>query len=126
MEIVSLICQLVVGLGILNVWLLRFNKSTPYRGREATNLKEEFEAYGLPAWSVYVVGIIKVPAAIALLIGIALPALVLPAAAVLAALMLGAVAMHFKVNDAAQKFVPASLVLLLCVVIMVAAPGSTL
>lgn len=126
MEFVTLICQIVVGLGILNVWLLRFNKSTPYRGREATNLKTEFEAYGLPAWSVYAVGVIKVPAAIALLIGIALPALVLPAAAVLAALMLGAVAMHFKAHDAAQKFVPASLVLLLCVVIMVSAPGSTL
>ncbi|TQE96891.1 MAG: DoxX family protein, partial [Spiribacter salinus] len=105
-------------LGILNVWLLRFNKSTPYRGRQASNLKEEFAAYGLPAGSVYVVGVLKVSAAIALLIGIAFPVLVLPAASVMAVLMLGAVGMHFKVKDAPHKFVPASSVLLLCLIVI--------
>lgn len=118
MEVIKIICQLVIGLGILNVWLLRFNKSTPYRGRQASNLKEEFAAYGLPAGSVYVVGVLKVSAAIALLIGIAFPVLVLPAASVMAVLMLGAVGMHFKVKDAPHKFVPASSVLLLCLIVI--------
>ncbi|TVP77187.1 MAG: DoxX family protein [Puniceicoccaceae bacterium] len=118
MEILQAVCQLVVGLGILNVWLLRFNKATPYRGRQAGNLKEEFAAYGLPKWAIYVVGAVKLPAAVALLVGLAIPALVVPAASVLAVLMLGAIIMHFKVQDAGQKFLPASLVLLLCLVII--------
>jgi hypothetical protein len=118
MEIVKIICQLMVGLGILNVWLVRFNKVTPYRGLQARNLKEEFVTYGLPGWFVYLVGAIKVPAAVALLVGIAVPGLVTPAAAVIAALMLGAVGMHFKVNDAPRKFVPASWVLGLCLIIL--------
>lgn len=118
MEFVKIICQIIVGLGILNVWLLRFNKTTPYRGLQARNLKEEFEIYGLPGWFVYVVGVIKVPAAIALLVGIAFPPLVLPGAIVMTALMLGAVVMHFKVQDPAHKFVPAGLVLLLCLTII--------
>ena len=33
--------QLVIALGLLNVWLLRFHKSTAYRGGEAKNLIEE-------------------------------------------------------------------------------------
>ncbi|NBB79177.1 MAG: DoxX family membrane protein [Verrucomicrobia bacterium] len=117
MEFVKIICQVIVGLGILNVWLLRFNKATPYRGQQAKNLKEEFEAYGLPSWFVYLVGVIKVPAAIALLVGIALPSLVQPSALAIAVLMLGAVLMHVKVQDAVHKFVPASSVLVLCLVI---------
>jgi uncharacterized membrane protein YphA (DoxX/SURF4 family) len=118
MDVIKIICQLIVGLGVLNVWLLRFNQATPYRGQDAKNLKEEFETYGLPGWFVYLVGAIKVPAAIALLIGIAFPILVMPAAVAIAFLMLGAVVMHFKVQDAARKYVPASLVLLLCLVII--------
>lgn len=117
MEILKVIGQVVVGLGILNVWVLRFNKATPYRGQQAKDLKEEFETYGLPGWFVYLVGLIKVPAAIALLVGIAVPSLVVPAAIAIAVLMLAAVLMHFKVKDAPHKYVPASAVLLLCLVI---------
>ena len=47
------ICQIIVALGLLNVWLLRFNKPTAYRGGKAVNLPGEFAAYGLPAWSCY-------------------------------------------------------------------------
>ena len=59
METVSLIAQVVIALGIYNVWLLRFGKSTQWRGGTATNMKEEFEAYGLPQVAVYVVGFLK-------------------------------------------------------------------
>lgn len=44
METVKIVLQLIVGLGILNVWLLRFNKKTSYRGAEASNMKAEFKA----------------------------------------------------------------------------------
>ena len=48
MESICSIAQLIIALGILNVWLLRFNKATIYRGGSAKNMKEEFATYGLP------------------------------------------------------------------------------
>ena len=56
-----------------NVWLLRASRSTAYRGGAATNMREEFAAYGLPAWMVVVVGVLKVGAALALIAGIWYP-----------------------------------------------------
>jgi hypothetical protein len=118
MNTLSPICQIIVALGLLNVWLLRFNKPTAYRGRTAANMLGEFAAYGLPGWSCYLVGFLKVASAVALLAGLLYPMLVLPAAGVVAVLMLGAVAMHVKVRDPFKKSVPALAVLVLCVIIM--------
>ena len=42
MDFLQIILQVFVGLGILNVWLIRANWSTGYRGGDAKNLKEEF------------------------------------------------------------------------------------
>lgn len=111
------ILQLIVGLVILNVWLLRFNQKTPYRGCEAATLKEEFIAYGLPLWFFYLIGIVKISAALLLIISIWIPHLAFPASAAMAALMIGAVIMHIKVRDSWKKAIPASIVLLLSLVI---------
>ena len=118
METLVQICQVIVGCGLLNVWLLRSSKPTAYRGGTAANMLEEFAAYGLPAWSCYLVGFLKVASAIALLAGLLYPALVLPAAVVVAILMAGAVAMHFKVGDPAKKALPAFSVFVLSAVII--------
>ena len=112
------ICQVIVALGLLNVWLLRFNKPTAYRGGKAVNLPGEFAVYGLPVWSCYLVGFLKVASAIALLAGLLYPAPVLPAALIVALLMAGALAMHVKVGDPFKKSVPALSVLALCVIII--------
>jgi hypothetical protein len=117
MTIVVQICQIIVGLGLLNVWLLRRNSATAYRGGRAATMVEEFATYGLPPWSCVVVGLLKVAAAIGLLAGLLVPALVFPAAAVVAVLMIGAVAMHAKVQDPPRKSLPAFVVLLLSLVI---------
>ena len=105
------VLQVVLGLGLLNVWLLRAKSATPYRGGAARTLQEEFAAYGLPGWFFYLVGALKVGAGLALLAGLWLPALVTPAAGLVAALMLGALAMHFKVQDPPLKSLPAFLML---------------
>ena len=118
METIVQICQIVVGCGLLNVWLLRFNKHTAYRGGTAANMLEEFAAYGLPAWSCYLVGFLKVASAFALLAGLLYPALVLPGAIVIAILMAGAVAMHLKVGDPFKKSLPALTVLILSALII--------
>lgn len=118
MEALVQICQIIVGCGLLNVWLLRFNKPTAYRGAAAANMLEEFAAYGLPVWSCYVVGFLKVASAFALLAGLIHPALVLPGAAVIAILMAGAVAMHLKVGDPFKKSLPALSMLVLSAIII--------
>ncbi len=116
MDTLTLVCQIVAALILLNVWLLRFGKSTPYRGKEATNMSEEFAAYGLPGWSVAVVGFLKVTSAIALLVGIWMPELVRPAAIVVAVLMVGAITMHVRVGDPVKKALPATLMLALSLI----------
>ena len=58
MEYLIIVLQLVVALGILNVWLLRSRRSTPFRGGDAKNMHEEFAAYGLPYWFMCVVGVL--------------------------------------------------------------------
>ncbi len=118
MNILVQICQIIVGLTLLNVWLLRRGRPTAYRGGTAKNMTEEFAAYGLPAWSCLVVGLLKVSAAIGLLVGLLVPALVLPSAALIAVLMVGALAMHVKVQDPPRKSLPALSVLILALIIL--------
>lgn len=112
-----LVCQIVAALGLLNVWLLRINQRTSYRGGAASNMREEFAAYGLPAWMVVVVGVLKVGAAAALIAGIWYRPLVLPAALLIGVLMVGALAMHVKIHDPIRKSAPAAGMLALAIVI---------
>lgn len=114
-----IVVQIVAALGLLNVWLLRARRSTAYRGGAATNMREEFAAYGLPAWMVAVVGVLKVGAALALIAGIWYPPIVLPAALLICVLMLGALAMHFRIHDALRKSAPAAGMLVLALLIVV-------
>lgn len=105
--------QIVVGLGLINVWLLRFNKATAFRGGNATSMKEEFRVYGLPSALLYLVGSSKVVSALLLLLGLWIPSLATPAAAVVSVLMVGAILMHIKVGDPIVKSLPAISVLAL-------------
>lgn len=119
MEILKIILQLIIGLGILNVWLLRFNSKTPFRGGNAVNMKDEFKAYGLPEVMVYVVGFIKISLAIMLIVGIWIESLVDPAAIGIGLLMLGAIIMHIKIKDTFKQTLPAGILLILCALIVV-------
>jgi hypothetical protein len=112
------VLQIIVGLGLLNVWLLRAKSSTAYRGGAATSLKEEFQAYGLPEVAFYVVGALKITAGIILIAGVWVPLPVELAAGVVVALMVGALAMHVKVGDPLMKSVPAALMLVMSVAIL--------
>lgn len=109
-----IVLQLFVALGVLNVWLLRANKPSPYRGGDARNLREEFPAYGLPGATMYLVGAIKLLLALALIAGIWFPVLIRPAAIGMGLMMLGAVAMHLKIKDSMHKSLPAAGIALLC------------
>lgn len=117
MHYILILLQLIVAFGLLNVWLIRSDKKTDYRGCNSTSLKNEFSAYGLPLWSFYVVGFLKITSAILLLLGIWKPFLVFPAALVVSVLMAGALVLHIKVEDPFKKWVPALIMLIFSLII---------
>ena len=117
MNIVISLLQIAAAVGLLNVWLLRFQHSTAYRGGNARSMREEFAVYGLPGWFTYVIGTLKIGSALGLIAGLWLHFLVFPAALLIAVLMLGALAMHLKIRDPLKKSVPALVMLALSIAI---------
>ena len=117
METIQLLLRLAVGLGLLYVWLIRFGKPSPYRGGVANDMVEEFSEYGLPQRLVWIVGGLKVAAAIALILSIFFPWLTLPSAALISVLMAGAIAMHVRVKDRLVKSMPAATLLVMTLVV---------
>ena len=83
-------------------------------------MREEFAVYGLPSWFMVLAGSLKLLFATLLIVGLGNPALAQVGALGLAVLMLGAVAMHFKVNDPAIKALPAFTMLALSLFIVAA------
>ena len=118
MNIIITSCQIIIALGLLNVWLLRYKRKTDFRGGSAETLLDEFKAYGLPTWFHYLVGFLKIGAALALLAGVWMPALSSPAAGLVCVLMLGALSMHLKIGDPVKKSLPAFAMLLLSATVL--------
>ena len=116
MELI-LILQLIISIGLINVWFFRFNKATEFRGGNAKNMREEFQAYGLPAWSMYLVGAAKVVIAILLIVSIWFKELLVYNLLALAILMIAAVLMHIKVKDPIKKSYPALSILFMIALI---------
>jgi hypothetical protein len=115
MKAVLIAAQLAVALSVLNVWLLRRQVASPWRGGGARNLPEEFAAYGLTDRAMKLVGFAKVTCAVLLLAGLFLPDLVRPASIGVAMFMTGAIAMHVKIADPIRKSIPAATLLVLAI-----------
>ena len=116
MKILSKILSVVVGLTVINVWLFRSNRSTSYRGGDASSLLEEFQVYGLDDYFL-IIGIVKVSLAIMLLLSLYFKKLSFFASSVIAVMMLVAVYMHINVGDELIKSMPASVMLTSCLII---------
>ena len=116
-QLVSLF-QVVIGLSVMRVWTINFNKSTPWRGGGARNMKEEFTAYGLPMWMVYFVGILKVIFSIGLIAGLWIPELISFSASGIAIFMFFAILMHVKIKDPIKKSIPALTFMVLSLLII--------
>ncbi len=112
-------CQLIIGLGLLNVWLLRTDKLTMWRGGNAKNMREEFAVYGLSPNVMKLVGFLKISLGLCLILGLWVPTVTRPAAIGVAALMLGAVAMHVKVKDPLKSSIPALTLLVLAIIVAI-------
>lgn len=115
MNLLLIALTLIVSLGILNVWVLRRDQPTAYRGQAARTLREEFTVYGLPAWAFPVIGVTKVLLAAALLLSLQFSFLGKPAAMALGLIMVVAFGMHLKVKDPVIKSLPSVAVLAMCV-----------
>lgn len=116
MKLLSKILSVIVGLTVINVWLFRSGKSTSYRGGDANSLMEEFVVYGLGDYFL-TIGVIKVGLAILLILSLYFQKLRLISASGIGIMMLVAIYMHFSVGDELIKSLPASVMLLSCLII---------
>ena len=105
--------KIIIGISILNVWLIQSNKHTKWRGGNATTIIEEFNVYGLSKSFYVAIYILKVSLAILLLASIQFDILTLVSSLGLAFLLLGSILMHVKVKDAWYKSFPAFLFMVL-------------
>ena len=118
LDYLSILLKLIIFFSLMNVWFVRFSKPTPYRGGNARSMKEEFDVYGISPAGMYAVGAIKVLLAMLLIFSIWQDFYSIPAAGGMGIMMLGAIAMHIKVDDPGIRSFPAVLFLLMCVVIV--------
>lgn len=118
MDYILIAAKVIIFISIINVWFFRFNKKTSYRGGDAASMKAEFASYGLSETMVYLIGSLKVLSAVSLIVSIWVAELAVPAAALMAILMLGAIFMHFKIKDPLMKSLPAFIFLLLSLLII--------
>ena len=109
--------KIIVGISIINVWLIQPNKPSKWRGGDATTIIEEFNVYGLSKTFYNIIFVVKVGLAVLLLVSIKYDLLTLYSSLGLASLLLGSIAMHFKVKDALFKSFPAFLFMVLNLVI---------
>ena len=103
----------LIGLTLLNVWLLRIDRPTNYRGGNAKTMRDEFRLYGLPDSVFYIVGVLKIGS-------VWQPQFLQPAAIVLSVLMLCTVGMHLRVSDPLQKAIPALFLFCLSLFLVIA------
>ena len=118
MKAILKILLVVVSVTVITAWTYNINLDTTFRGGNATNMIEEFEAYGLNQTTMVVVGIFKVSCAIMLLFGLKYRKLILPAAGVMALFMIAAVYFHFSISDPIIPTAPSLLMLASCLSII--------
>jgi hypothetical protein len=116
MKFIKQALMLTVGLVVLNVWLIRLDQShsfgISFRGGNAANLFDEFQAYGLSSTLFYLIGLLKITTAIFLLLGFRYEKTIIPAGAFMSVFMIGALYMHFKIGDEFVKYVPSAIMLI--------------
>tara|TARA_Y100001970_G_C13697746_1_gene585624 strand:+ start:101 stop:481 length:381 start_codon:yes stop_codon:yes gene_type:complete len=110
-DILHVLFQIVIFLGIINVWLIRCSKSTSYRGKDSLSLKEEFHSYGYSTLFFYFIGLLKFLFSLLIFIGIWIPSIVVWGSLGMVVLMIGALLSHVKVLDPFKKSIPALIML---------------
>ena len=118
MDELVMVLQITIAVVIIAVWIFRPRLETDFRAGNAKNIVEEFAIYGLPKWSVYVIGATKLTLASLLVLGIWYSSLVQFAALGMGVVMAGAVTCHVKTKgDPLSRATLAALMLVMCVVV---------
>ena len=118
MKAILKILLVVVSVTVITAWTYNINLDTTFRGGDATNMIEEFEAYGLNQTTMVVAGIFKVSCAIMLLFGLKYRKLIVPAAGAMALFMIAAVYFHLSISDPIIPTAPSLLMLVSCLSII--------
>ena len=101
------IFQVSIILGIIYAWTIGFNRFSKYRAGNAKTMSEEFFIYGLPEWSLYLIGGLKLILACLMILGFFWPSFVKPTAGVICLVMGVAVLLHLKIReDSLSKALP--------------------
>ena len=117
-EYIIIALKIIVGISIINVWLIQPNKPSKWRGGDATTITEEFNVYGLSNTFYKIIFVIKVGLAILLLISIKYDFLTLYSSIGLALLLGGSILMHIKIKDPLFKSFPALLFMIMNLAIL--------
>ena len=67
MENLQIVIQLIIALGIFNVWIIRINKPSKYRGGNSKNMESEFKIYGFSNLVMKIIGFSKLSLAFLLI-----------------------------------------------------------
>tara|TARA_X000000950_G_C13904662_1_gene656294 strand:- start:360 stop:737 length:378 start_codon:yes stop_codon:yes gene_type:complete len=118
MKIILKLLIVLVSLTVITAWTYNLNLDTTFRGGDATNMIDEFEAYGLNYTTMVVVGIFKVACALMLLFGLKYKKLILPASGVMTLFMIAAVYFHISISDPIVPTLPSLLMLVSCISIV--------
>lgn len=112
MHALAVTAQLAVAASVAYVWI--FSHDT---------IVKDFERFGFAPLFRNAVGVVKTTLGTLLVVGIWMPALVLPAALGMAAMMVGAQWAHAKVSNPVARRVPSAALLALCAFVMAEATG---
>ena len=113
------ILQLIIGISILFVWLVRSHVPTNFRVGNANNLREEVLEVGLPSIFYDIMKVVKPMFAFFLIVGLFYAPMTFPSMIVTTIFMLGALWMHIKAKDNFVKIIPALTLFSFCVFIFV-------
>ena len=116
---VSQILQLIIGVSILLVWLVRSHVPSNFRVGGANNLKEEVLEVGLPIIFYDIMKVVKPMFAFFLIFGLFYNPMTLPSMIFTTIFMSGALWMHIKAKDNFVKIIPALTLLIFCVLIFI-------
>ena len=114
-----LLVKSIIFLGIMNVWFVRRETKTNWRGGNSLSLKDEFRFYSLPDWTFYFVGGTKILSALFIFLSIWIDEVPQEIFAfILSVFMIFAIFMHLKVGDKLIKSLPALFMLLCSIIIL--------
>ncbi len=119
MESIKILVQTIIALGIFNVWIIRLNKPSIYRGGDSKNMESEFKTYGFKNSFIKIIGFSKLFLACLLIVGIWFPNLVDASAFLIGCFMIGAIGAHIKINDPLIKSLPAFIMLILSSILII-------